>query len=626
MPLYKGYCDMSHKSQMDSCILAMSSSGKTKGPQCRVCGDEASGFHYGVDSCEGCKGFFRRCITQGMTHRCSNDEKCEITPFSRNSCQYCRLKKCFSVGMSREASRLGRRPKRLKEVGNDHQAPRQHPISPTIAPYPPITALRLGRLTMAEVQRMLAANGNNGKRPELLPEFFFSDKEFAQMSMFDIPEHQGNQSDPNLVVNNYSPVDTPSSTTSRSPVGASTTMSHLPPNDIVIKSEASPHSACMNMNSMGNMSSLSPGSSYHTTPQAHTPSPSSMLYGGATNGMAPSTISHTQTLSATQSSMGNPSMGASSIPSGAPYGTTQPVHRPIKQEQLSDEGICASKFPCMVSELPPQFGLGSITKQLDELKLRDISKERQMLIDSVLQTVLSAHMDTCAFTKPKLEVAFEKYEANKFHMPDATHLPPNHVWDEKFMTNMVPVITRVVKFCKRLPGFQELIQEDQIRLIKQGSFEVCLARFVPLVDKDTDSMFDPNVEIKIPRKMVEMLPMGKFLNEFFNYAAIVNPLLMSDSETALLTTALILCPDRHGLKNKKAVYKLQGLYLQAMTQHIARLHPEDSDRMNKILDTIPPLRSINDRHAKSLNEMKMNAPESLSQMPELHAQVFDGKI
>lgn len=82
---------------------------------CRVCGDEASGYHYGVDSCEGCKGFFRRCITQGMNHQCTNNQQCEMTPFSRNSCQFCRLKKCFAVGMSREASRLGRRPKRVKD-------------------------------------------------------------------------------------------------------------------------------------------------------------------------------------------------------------------------------------------------------------------------------------------------------------------------------------------------------------------------------------------------------------------------------------------------------------------------------------------------------------------------------
>lgn len=52
-----------------------------------------------VDWC--LKGFFRRCIIQGLTQQCANSEKCEITPLTRNSCQFCRLKKCFAVGMSR---------------------------------------------------------------------------------------------------------------------------------------------------------------------------------------------------------------------------------------------------------------------------------------------------------------------------------------------------------------------------------------------------------------------------------------------------------------------------------------------------------------------------------------------
>merc|ERR1719412_2807779 len=82
---------------------------------CRVCGNKASGFHYGVHSCEGCKGFFRRSIQQKIQYRPSTkNQQCAIQRVNRNRCQYCRLKKCIAAGMSRDAVRFGRVPKREK--------------------------------------------------------------------------------------------------------------------------------------------------------------------------------------------------------------------------------------------------------------------------------------------------------------------------------------------------------------------------------------------------------------------------------------------------------------------------------------------------------------------------------
>ncbi|CAL9703977.1 unnamed protein product [Knipowitschia caucasica] len=82
--------------------------------ECRVCGDRASGFHYGVHACEGCKGFFRRTIRLKLVYdHC--ELRCRIYKKSRNKCQYCRFQKCLNVGMSHNAIRFGRMPQAEKE-------------------------------------------------------------------------------------------------------------------------------------------------------------------------------------------------------------------------------------------------------------------------------------------------------------------------------------------------------------------------------------------------------------------------------------------------------------------------------------------------------------------------------
>ncbi|XP_026804080.1 nuclear receptor subfamily 1 group D member 2-like isoform X2 [Rhopalosiphum maidis] len=81
--------------------------------QCKVCEEQAAGFHFGAFTCEGCKSFFGRAHANPATvvsAKCkSGDDRCVIDKKNRTSCKACRLKKCLAVGMSKSGSRYGRR-------------------------------------------------------------------------------------------------------------------------------------------------------------------------------------------------------------------------------------------------------------------------------------------------------------------------------------------------------------------------------------------------------------------------------------------------------------------------------------------------------------------------------------
>lgn len=73
---------------------------------CAICGDRSSGKHYGVYSCEGCKGFFKRTIRKDLTYSCRDNKDCTVDKRQRNRCQYCRYQKCLATGMKREGKGL----------------------------------------------------------------------------------------------------------------------------------------------------------------------------------------------------------------------------------------------------------------------------------------------------------------------------------------------------------------------------------------------------------------------------------------------------------------------------------------------------------------------------------------
>ncbi|XP_050311559.1 steroid hormone receptor ERR2 isoform X2 [Anthonomus grandis grandis] len=90
---------------------------------CLVCGDFASGFHYGVASCEACKAFFKRTIQGNIEYTCPASGDCEINKRRRKACQACRFRKCLRSGMLKEGVRLDR-------VRGGRQKYRRNPDSP----------------------------------------------------------------------------------------------------------------------------------------------------------------------------------------------------------------------------------------------------------------------------------------------------------------------------------------------------------------------------------------------------------------------------------------------------------------------------------------------------------------
>ncbi|CAH2089419.1 unnamed protein product [Euphydryas editha] len=82
---------------------ASAASSTTLSQHCAICGDRATGKHYGASSCDGCKGFFRRSVRKNHLYTCRFSRNCVVDKDKRNQCRYCRLRKCFKAGMKKEA-------------------------------------------------------------------------------------------------------------------------------------------------------------------------------------------------------------------------------------------------------------------------------------------------------------------------------------------------------------------------------------------------------------------------------------------------------------------------------------------------------------------------------------------
>ncbi|XP_072318427.1 mineralocorticoid receptor [Eucyclogobius newberryi] len=112
-----------------NCITDAMSSSPLRQPSstakvCLVCGDEASGCHYGVVTCGSCKVFFKRAVEGQHNYLCAGRNDCIIDKIRRKNCPACRVRKCLQAGMNlgaRKSKKLGK----LKGLHDDMQTTKE---------------------------------------------------------------------------------------------------------------------------------------------------------------------------------------------------------------------------------------------------------------------------------------------------------------------------------------------------------------------------------------------------------------------------------------------------------------------------------------------------------------------
>ncbi|XP_037355549.1 nuclear receptor ROR-gamma isoform X1 [Talpa occidentalis] len=478
---------------------------------CKICGDKSSGIHYGVITCEGCKGFFRRSQHCNVAYSCTRQQNCPIDRTSRNRCQHCRLQKCLALGMSRDAVKFGRMSKKQRDSLH------------------------------AEVQKQLQQQQQQQQQ--------------QQEQVAKTPPAGGQGTDP-------------ISCTLGIPDG------QLPLGSSPDLPEAS---ACP----PGLLRAPGPGPSYsNSLVKAGLNRPSYHLEYSPERGKAEGRESFYNT--------GNRC--------GLHF--EDPRHQGLGEPGQGLNSYCSPSF-----RSAPEAPYSSLTE-----------------IDHLVQNVCKSYRETCQLRLEDLlrqrSIIFSREEVASYQRKT--------VWEmwERCAHRLTEAIQYVVEFAKRLSGFMELCQNDQIVLLKAGAMEVVLVRMSRAYNADNHTVF---FEGKYGgMELFRALGCSELISSIFDFSRSLSALRFSEDELALYTALVLINANRPGLQEKSKVEQLQHNLELAFHHHLCKTHRQG------ILAKLPPkgkLRSLCSQHVEKLQTFQHLHPIVVqAAFPPLYKELFSTEI
>ncbi|XP_062600492.1 probable nuclear hormone receptor HR3 isoform X2 [Saccostrea cucullata] len=268
-----------------------------------------------------------------------------------------------------------------------------------------------------------------------------------------------------------------------------------------------------------------------------------------------------------------------------------------------------------VSPEPPSYNSTQVTSQPHPIALlRAVD-----LMDPVMlgKAVTEAHMRTCLYSKDQIEHI--KSSLTPQDIIDAFKSMSRSQLLSEVAEKITIAVQQIIEFAKMLPGFMDLSQDDQIMLLKAGSFELALIRACRVYDEQTNSIIFGNATVPLSVFSSFNEEECHLRDRVFEFVRTIKQMKLTESEIALFSAVVLIRADRPGLKDIADVQKLNEKVLTALKQELIKTHT-DENLLTRLMQLTWTLRQLSSQHIVLLNKYKQANPEV--EFPALHKELF----
>merc|ERR1712080_329818 len=170
-----------------------------------------------------------------------------------------------------------------------------------------------------------------------------------------------------------------------------------------------------------------------------------------------------------------------------------------------------------------------------------------------------------------------------------------HLLLDRFSVGFKEEIREVCSFAKSIPGFKCIPHRDQVVLLKAAVFEVTLVKMSVLVDGKNLMCYGSEVTDANGKLLVQNIEQLKQK---------INSVGLSEAETGLFCSVVIVAPDRANLSNCEVLENMQASLKVILWNSLVLRHPHPQTVFCQLMNIVKELRHLSSLHSQMVFQQK----------------------